>query len=77
MMSYVPLHNATKEYVVIPEGRFMFAPELTVKEYGPVPPEINRSSSAMQSPVQRLLETTDVDAVSWGGCVKISGPNSS
>ena len=60
MMSYVPLHNATKEYIEIPEGRFMFAPELTVKEYGPVPPEINRSSSAIQSPVQRLLETTEV-----------------
>ena len=51
IISYVPLHRATKEYVEVPDGKFIAAPELTVKEYGPVPPETNKVSSAIQSPV--------------------------
>ena len=51
IISYVPLHSATKEYVEVPDGKFIAAPELTVKEYGSVPPETNKVSSAIQSPV--------------------------
>ena len=33
IISYVPLHSATKEYVEVPDGKFIAAPELTAVSY--------------------------------------------